>query len=127
MLFSANVRTRKIDNQILNDCALKMYPYLNVHNADSFIGTVDEKDYSVSTSNYQDVEGTKGRYYNVFNIYNRVGYWNGEIYRLGVVYIFEDNTLSPVYNIRGKRSIPLVSDTQNYTKAGIGYTLDDNI
>ena len=127
MLFSANVKTRKIDNKTLSDCALKMYPYMDVHEADKFVGTVSDDDYSVSTTNYQDIEGTKGRYYNVFNIYNRVGYWNNEIYRLGVVYIFEDNTLSPVYNIRGRKEIPSTSNTKNYTKAGVGYTLDDNI
>ena len=35
------------------------------------------------------------------NIYGR-GYMPGEIYSFGIVYIFEDNTLSPVYHIPGK-------------------------
>jgi hypothetical protein len=30
-----------------------------------------------------------------------VGYWPDEIYRLGVVYIMNDDSLSPVYNLRG--------------------------
>lgn len=34
--------------------------------------------------------------------YNQVGYMPGEIYSAGIVYIFEDNTLSPVYHIPGK-------------------------
>ena len=33
-----------------------------------------------------------------------VGYMPGEIYSLGIVYIFDDNTLSPVYHIPGKSS-----------------------
>ena len=34
--------------------------------------------------------------------YNGVGYQPGEIYSLGIVYVFEDNTLSPVMHIPGK-------------------------
>lgn len=40
-------------------------------------------------------------YYNTKNLYYRVGYWPDEIYRFGIVYIFEDNSLSPVFNIQG--------------------------
>lgn len=35
---------------------------------------------------------------------NGLGYMPGEIYSLGIVYIFEDNSLSPVYHIPGKDS-----------------------
>ena len=44
---------------------------------------------------------TFGMYYNVYNIYHRVGYWE-DIYRFGIVYIMDDFTLSPVFNIRGR-------------------------
>lgn len=44
-------------------------------------------------------------YYNVKNIYYKLGYWDEEIYRFGIVYILNDYTLSPVFNIRGKVSI----------------------
>lgn len=40
-------------------------------------------------------------YYNPYNIYNYLGYMPGEFYRLGVVYIFNDDSLSDVYNLRG--------------------------
>lgn len=40
-------------------------------------------------------------YYNPQNIYYKVGYWPDEIYRFGIVYIFEDMSLSPVFNIQG--------------------------
>lgn len=40
-------------------------------------------------------------YYNANNIYYKLGYWNEEIYRFGIVYILNDFTLSPVFNIRG--------------------------
>ena len=44
-------------------------------------------------------------YYNVNNIYYRLGYWDDEIYRLGIVYILNDYTLSPVFNIRGVKEL----------------------
>jgi hypothetical protein len=40
-------------------------------------------------------------YYNTKNVYYHVGYWPDEIYRFGIVYIFEDNSLSPVINLQG--------------------------
>jgi hypothetical protein len=40
-------------------------------------------------------------YYNTENIYYNVGYWNEEYYRLGIVYIYEDGSLSPVFNTLG--------------------------
>ncbi|WP_442911561.1 hypothetical protein [Lachnospira sp.] len=46
-----------------------------------------------------------GEYYNTNNIYHYTGYWNDEIYRFGIVFIFNDNTLSPVFNIRGATEV----------------------
>jgi len=40
---------------------------------------------------------------------------NGEIYHLGIVYILSDNTLSPVFNIRGINNLSDESDSE-YTK-----------
>jgi hypothetical protein len=40
-------------------------------------------------------------YYSSYNIYNKVGYFNNEYYRFGVVYIYEDGTLSNVYSTLG--------------------------
>ena len=52
---------------------------------------------------YRDISNSKHRneYYNPLNIYHRLGYWPGEIYRFGVVYILEDFTFTPVFNISG--------------------------
>lgn len=36
--------------------------------------------------------------------FNGVGYMPGEIYSYGIVYIFEDNSVSPVYHIPGKNT-----------------------
>lgn len=44
-------------------------------------------------------------YYNVHNIYYKLGYWDEEIYRFGIVYILDDYSLSPVFNIRGIKEL----------------------
>ncbi len=42
--------------------------------------------------------------------FNGVGYMPGEIYSFGIVFIFEDNSLSPVFHIPGKSPIAGVQD-----------------
>jgi len=54
-------------------------------------------------------------YYNIHNIYDRVGYWPEEYYRFGIVYILNDYKTTPVFNIRG--SVP--DGNNNYNKYGI--------
>jgi hypothetical protein len=83
-----NVNKIEIPYKELADLSLRFYP--SVIQEDN-IGYVDQ--------NYKDSSG-KYEYYNVDNIYSKLGYWNDEIYRFGVVYIMKDFTLSPVFNIR---------------------------
>lgn len=40
-------------------------------------------------------------YYSTHNIYNYLGYWPNEIYRFGVVYILQDGSTTPVFNMNG--------------------------
>ena len=89
MLFLGNVNNPTIQYKELADLSLYFLPEINDSNN---IGKVDEN-YTDSSGGYE--------YYNVMNIYHRLGYWDEEIYRLGVVYILNDFTLSPVFNIRG--------------------------
>lgn len=95
MLFMGNVRKAEIPYKELADLSLRFWPSLV---QESSIGFVNEN-YQDSTGNYE--------YYNVNNIYYRLGYWDDEIYRFGVVYIMKDYTLSPVFNIRGREKISL--------------------
>ena len=88
MLFLGNVQKPEIPYKDLQDLSLRIYP--NLTTAD--IGRCDQ--------NYTDLSGGF-EYYNVLNIYNKLGYWNDEIYRFGVVYIFNNGTLSPVFNVLG--------------------------
>lgn len=63
-------------------------------------------------------------YYNASNIYYKLGYWDEEIYRFGIVYILNDYTLSPVFNIRGIQT--LQNDT-NFNLQSINITNELNI
>ena len=101
MLFLGNTGQADIMYKDLTDISLRMLPYLHKDSVDELIGNLDE--------NYIDNSTAKntGMYYNTNNIYYNLGYWDEEIYRLGVVYIFNNGSVSPVYNIRGRDKIPL--------------------
>lgn len=100
-LFLANLSKPSINYQDFQDISLRMLPYYE--NIDGF--SMDHNYIANTDSNYG--------YYNVKNIYNKVGYWNEEIYRLGVVYILSDNSLSPVFNIRGCNELPLKDNVKS--------------
>lgn len=76
-LFLGNISKTYIDYQELEDLSLR------------FI--------AVSTEN----EKLNPNYTNPKDIYNYTGYWPNEFYRFGVVYIYNNNTYSPVFNICG--------------------------
>lgn len=67
---------------------------------ESNVGMVSS-DYICSSNGYTPEEQYSGCYYNTFNTYYRVGYWPDEIYQFGIVYIFNDNSLSPVFSLQG--------------------------
>lgn len=54
-------------------------------------------------------------YYNAKNVYYKLGYWDEEIYRLGIVYILNNYTLSPVFNIRGRKTIDVDTVYTNFS------------
>jgi Xaa-Pro aminopeptidase len=64
-------------------------------------------------------------YYDSKNIYYNLGYWPDEIYRLGVVYIMKDDSLSPVFNLRGCDFKDLFAT--NISKSNIPYKKWDPI
>ena len=74
------------------------------------------------TSEY--VGGTE--YYSVSNIYNKVGYYPGEIYRFGIVYILNDGSKTPVFNVPGWNfQVPIYEGQQfkGYEEIGNGVCL----
>lgn len=59
-------------------------------------------DFSTQTTLNDKQYESFGGYYNTNNIYNFVGYWPSELYRFGIVFILNDYSLTPVFNITGK-------------------------
>jgi len=125
MLFLGNVKAVDIDYEELQDLSLRFLPYAVTVN------------YPLSLSeNYVISSSSKG-YYDPKFIYNYTGYWNDDLYRLGIVYILGDNTLTPVFNIRGRENVGVYDSTktqytnipvyENGVRKYISYNSDTNI
>ena len=99
-LFMANIHKTRVEYDMLSKLSLCFCPYKA------------EEDYPLSdngiTETY-DIYANSDGYYDSQYIYVKTGYWTGEFYRLGVVYILKDGSLSPVFNIRGATNIPIKS------------------
>lgn len=100
MLFLGNIQRPDIPYQELEDLSLRFLP--EVH-SESYPLQLDQ-DYNISSNSFG--------YYDPKFIYNKVGYWNHELYRFGIVYIMSDNSLSPVFNVRG---IEKLDSTPSYS------------
>lgn len=109
--FMGNVNKYEPDHQDLSDISLRFIPYVQSIQASSLIGELN--------CQYTDNTGIGSEYYSSNNIYNYVGYHQGEIYRFGIVYILNNGTLSPVYNIRGINELTTLDN--------INFTSEDNI
>lgn len=103
ILFMANVDRPKLPYEDFADCALRFLPCIDL--STKYHPEQIQEDYSGPVSN---------TYYDPMYIYNTVGYHQDEIYRLGIVFILSDNTLSDVYNVRG--TAELSESTKDYTK-----------
>ena len=87
MLFQAHIVKNADNYKELRDCALRIVPELYPLE----FGNVNDNYYS------QDYG-----YYNSYNIYNKVGYFDEEYYRFAVVFIYNNGTLSTAYNVLGR-------------------------
>lgn len=116
ILFLGGVSKPTIPYEDLQDISLRFLPYYTATKSSDLIGELDYRYIDISTSLKNKYE-----YYNSKNIYSYLGYWNEEIYRLGVVYILPDSTLTPVFNVRGKNAIPQLEDVFN----GDSYSLEN--
>lgn len=113
MLFFGNVDKPTIPYKDLEDLSLRIYPGIDNPNN---IGYLND-DYNPVDGNIENIE-----YFNAKNIYKYTGYWNNEIYRFGIVYILKDDSLSPVFNIRGCNNL---TKTSNFANLNL-YILDEN-
>ena len=93
MLFLGNVG-QKTTFQLYHELKTFTCDPLNVK---SFI----EQGSLIDTSNNNDSFSNKN-YYSVKNIYNSLGYWPNEWYRFGIVYILDDGSTTPVFNMQGR-------------------------
>ena len=89
MLFFGNIVKNTDNYRELTDLALRIIPELNVTN-----------NFDKLSTQYVSENGDYA-YYNSLNIYNKTGYFNEEYYRFGVVFIYQNGTLSNVYNTLG--------------------------
>ncbi len=90
MLFLGNIKSERTEYKKLQELAYGVTVQL-LQNT-SGIGWVD--------GSYDSSNGSE--YYNPKNIYNYLGYWPEEYYRFGIVFIKEDDTLTPAFNVIGK-------------------------
>ena len=88
MLFFGNIQNQNINYDELSDLSLRFCAFPDC--SKSYEGVSQDYDAPVQNT-YSDPKF----------IYNFVGYQNHEIYRFGVVYLMNDGSLSPVFNIRG--------------------------
>lgn len=88
ILFLGNVSAYAQDYQTLQQLAWRIYPTAEEVNP---VNGIDPK----------YAQKTAGGYYDIKNVYNYVGYWPDEYYRFGVVFVYNNNQLSPVFNIQG--------------------------
>ena len=104
ILFLGNLDKPKVDYEDLADCALRFLPYLDT-----------SKEYPLEQIGKYYTGSISGTYCDPTYIYNFTGYHYGEIYRLGIVFIYNDNTLSEVFNIRGINELSSSSDYTSYS------------
>lgn len=96
-LFMANIHKSKIEYDILSKLSLCFCPYKSEKTYEVFDDGIDEQ---------YNIKSKSDGYYDSKYIYDTTGYWPGELYRLGIVYIMKDGSLSPVFNIRGATNLP---------------------
>lgn len=111
MLFFGNIQQNVINNDELQNLSYYIeaeYTYKDVE-----IGYIDPLTYTRQSlsENIGKIE-----YYNPIQIYYSLGYWPEELYRFGIVYIFTDDSVSPVYNLRGCKFA--LDNTKNFVYGG---------
>jgi hypothetical protein len=111
----ANIHKSKIEYEILSKLSLCFCPYKHEEEYPLAVNNNINEDYEITSHS--------NGYYDSKYIYDKTGYWPGELYRLGVVYILKDGSLSPVFNIRGATNIPVLQEDADGNKSYI-YKID---
>lgn len=88
-LFLGNISSYEQNYNELQQIAWKIIPRVVTANN---LGEINSMNYSFNNGQL---------FYDTQNSYKYTGYWNDELYRFGVVFIYDNNLLSPVFNIQG--------------------------
>ena len=110
MLFLGNVHKPALPCEKLKDLSLRFLPYLK------------DKKYELSMDQEYVISSKSRVYYDPLYIYDNVGYWNKELYRLGIVYIMSNGQLSRVFNIRGRTQLAVFNEGSDKTYIDHQYT-----
>lgn len=110
MLFLGNVHKPALPCEKLKDLSLRFLPYLK------------DKKYELSMDQEYVISSKSRGYYDPLYIYDNVGYWNKELYRLGIVYIMSNGQLSRVFNIRGRTQLAAFNEGSDKTYIDHQYT-----
>ena len=117
MLFFGNIENTVVDVKNLQNISL--FFDVKLEQREESIGWINPENYQPINNDITSLE-----YYDPKNIYYNLGYWPEEIYRLGVVYIMNDDSLSPVFNLRGCQ-FNKDNNWSNYRE--VSYRIDDDI
>lgn len=90
-LFLGNISAYEQNYSELQKIAWKIIPTVRTIN-DNSLGIVNTQKYQFQHNHL---------YYNMQNVHDKVGYWPDELYRFGIVFIYNNNLLSPVFNLQG--------------------------
>lgn len=102
----ANIHKSRVEYELLSKLSLCFCPYKH------------EETYPLADDGINEVYEIRARsdgYYDTKFIYDKTGYWPGELYRFGIVYILKDGSLSPVFNIRGATNVSTKSTNIPYS------------
>lgn len=93
-LFFGNIQESSLNVAEIQN--LSYYIDVQLKQKEESIGYINHRYDTLDGDNINKLE-----YYSPQNIYYNLGYWPDEIYRLGIVYILNDDSLTPVFNLRG--------------------------
>ena len=115
MLFLGNVKRQEIPYEELQDLSLRILPYR---------GT---KEYNVEFNPNYRIDNTEESYIDPKFIYNNTGYWPGELYRFGIVYILPNGELTPVFDVRGGLELTNNTSFSEFNNKSVEYNETNNL
>lgn len=98
------------------------YQTLKNISANIRISTTTQVSVNLNEDYHYPSEGSKNSYYDSSFIYNYTGYFPGETYRFGIVYIRKDNSLTSVFDIGNNKGCYTIPAENGYLNKVYGVT-----